>query len=490
MLLGDRLQARVPILRPGLALLAVYVLWFVLQEAGLVRGSQESLLTIALTGAGWAVAWGFLLAGAAAGGWGVRILVTVALGLSLVPSAGVLLLQGSSGWVLLAALGIFLTWRWRREWDGPAQDLLGSGVIILLIYGVLADRSLLLRQYHVDEMAGFIALVMDTEVLVISLYAGGILVALGGLLGDIGGGVAGRLSVRLARLPAPLLAAAGALACLGKIGWAVSRDTSPAWLTAAALAAAMAAWLWLSRPQAGDAWPDRQPLPLLWAGFVLVSLTFGWSLLFRELEPISFGTAIRVTGGSLLLAGAAGLVLGRRGPARLAGLAGLWLLLMEGGAGLERLTPAVIDGLLHLLLLGWTAWLWARGGRASAAYGLVCGAVLWLLALDGLNWLLEQAPEGPLYLGIFLLVALYGLVLLVVEAARAGERQGVALAGLGLGGALLLFTAASWGRLSDVGEIYAPSGLPVLGYALLAPPVLLYSLLRHAHQMEGRSAHE
>ena len=490
MRLGESWWAGVPMLGPGLSLLSVYLLWFVLQELGLVMGSQDSLLTIGLTGAGWALAWGLLLAGAAAGGWGVRLVVLPALVLSLLPSSGILLMDGFSGWVLIVALALFLVWRWRQDWDGPAPDLLVPGVIILLIYSVLADRSLLMRQYEVKEMAGFIAAVMDTETLVISLYAGGILFALGGLLGDLGAVAVNRASEWLLRMPAPLLAAVGVTACLVKIAWAVSRYTGPAWLTGAAMAAAIAGWLWLTHPRPDDPPPARYPVILLAAGFVLVSLSFGYAFLFRDLQPITLHQAVMLTGAALLLAGGGCLVLGRRAAACLAGLAGIWFLLFEGALILERLDPAVSDGLVHGALLGWAAWHWRRGRRDSAPYALLCGAVLWLLVLDGLGWLLEQNPGGLIFLGLFLLLLLYGLGLLVARAVTTARRQGVALVGLGLGGLLLLFATASWGQLTDLGHIFSPATLPVLGYALLAPPVLLYGLLHPICQVsaEGRGA--
>jgi hypothetical protein len=474
---------RVPLLWPGVIATAVLWLLATLAGAGVRLGSPVSTVAMGITCVGLALAWGYLIAGATAGGWPAKLVVGLALLLMIYPSWKSMV-QGYSGIVLLLGLIAFLAWRWRRPQDDPALDLLVTGVLFLFLYGVIAERTTMIGALKGGGQLFGLALALQT--IFLSYLNSALLILIGSSVGDAGVRLTRIAAGFLQRLPAAALAGVVVLFALGKAGWDLSRYRGPGWLTALIVAALAAAWIRVVRPR-GDM-PVRLPLLILVlaAPFVIVN-NFVKGFTPQQVMMLS----LYASGLAGLIAGAICLALKRRPEALLAGLAGIWILFATSNGQVQVPVPvlsllarvpkvegAATDGVLHLAVLGWAGALWFRGRRDPAPYALLLAWVLVFLGFNGLDKVYEHLGANIWPLAIFAGATLYTLWQAVRGALRRQGRQAVAWTGLTLGAALMLFASAYWGQIDQFGPIYAPNYLPYLGYAMFWLAIFLYGMLR------------
>lgn len=500
------LGGAMPLVRPGMAFAVLFLLLSFLQAAGWIGGGA-SLGAQILTCAGLSLAWGYLLAGATAGGWGARVVGGLVLVVALLPVGGSII-HGFSGIALLAGLVVYLGWRWWSHVEQPALDLVVVGALALLLFGVVADRALLGAMASPGE--SFFAAVLSAETASLAYFTLPLLVLAGASLGDALGRATGAGASWLERLPAGVLFSLGAAGAAAKLAWDLAQGpAAEGWLAAALAALALGGWYWLAHPRTRAEWPERLPMGALAlaAAFVfsneaVVNLVSGadtrrWLM-----------TTIYVTAVAALVLAVGALLLRRRAFALLAGLSGMWMLVAANDGAtqpyvallaplthLPQVNGPATDGLIHVLLLGWSAACWLRGRRDRAPYALLLATVVVLVGATGLNAFLDS-PRWQASLGTEALwagAALYCLWVGARQTPAGGGRPAVAWAGLLAGGALLLTAAGYWLRGATNDPTYGPLGMAYLGFALFSLMLYLWSWLRMAATAtaaEGVSSHE
>jgi hypothetical protein len=481
---------RVPLLRAGL-------LGSLLLFGVMLAGGAGGLPGMALTSAGLALAWGFLLAGATAGGWGARLAVLAVLGVGLVP-AWAALSRGYAGIVLLAGLVAYVGWRWWSRGGQPLLDLAVTGALALVLFATVAERTPLLGA---QEIGGLYGLFLTLESAILVFAATPVLMTVGASMGDLAGTVTGGVSAWLMRLGVPVLMGLVAAGALAKVGWNVWHHQGGGWLTGLLLAAAWGGWLWLTRPRQEE-WPRRLPgVELALAVVYTLLAQFGNRGLLAGMGPSElFLGGLYLTGAAALLLGLGALLTGRRPVALVSGLVGIWLLLGTGNGSVRVPVPvldwlsrlpslelAVTDTVVTVALAGWAGRLWLQGRRDPAPFALVLGALLVLTSFAGTDRLFWHAQWAVIP---FAVAVLYTLSVAVTEAARRTGQAAVVWAGLAMGGAALTFAAGTWAAQTDMQAAYSPAGSPALGYGVFTMCLFLQEVLRRMHALtaEGREA--
>lgn len=488
-------RIRVPLLWPGLILSGLLLLLMFLQGAGLRLGSQSSALAMGLTCTGLALAFGYLMAGATAGGWAARAVVLAALAAAMFPVRAAMT-RGYSGYLLLAGLLIFLAWRWRQKESHPVLDFLGSGVIVLLTYTVISDRSSIFG--HASDGQSLFQLMLSAQAFVLGLAAGVVLQLIGAGLGDAGLEVTHRFSIRLAQLPSGLLAGVTMAAAFAKLLWDGSRYAGSGWGMALLVGGFMSAWIWAAWPRPADSWPRRMPAVIGAVALAMVLMKeFGVPELGGLHTPVQgLMIALYAAGFAALALGVGALLLGRRPAALVAGLAGIWLLfatangevhvtvpVLSALSHLPKLDGIAVDGVLHLALAAWVAWLWLRGRRDPVPYAISLMTVPVSLGFNAIDKVIEQ-DAALLILLLITGAALYCLWLIHRGATRRQGRGGVVWTGLGVGLFLLTATAGYWTDLSGAADGYfAPGSMATLGWGMFAYVIYGTGLLRQFHRL-------
>lgn len=485
MLRVESAEGRQPLLWSGFAATGLFFVLGVLQQLGVPVGTADSFLAGMLTCAGLAMAWGYLVVGANAGGGAPRLMVTGMLVVYVLLHRDIMR-PGYAASVLLIGFAIFLAWRWYENRSRPIADLIVTGAIILLLFGIVAERAGL---YQPVEGQNLLNIFLQLQAVFALVFAGSVLLTIGGAIGEATGSLMKRLGGLMVRVNPTalfLLVVAGGLA---KAGFRLTHHAGAGWITGLALLGTGALWYWASRPR--SEWQGPSPVFIALAGGVYMLVSFAGRYVLPP-EAVNV-TALYAPGVLGLGVGLVSLGLGRRSLALHAGMVGIYILFAAGNGEnqstvpglswlfyLPKLEEPVTDALFHLVMLGWAVILWIRGRRSPGPYALILAAMVCFLGVNLFDHM-DKAPQSIapyIPLTLFVCGTLYVLWHVWRGIATQSEAARLSFAGLSLGPILLTFTAGYWGQMTGLGDFYVAGSLPALGIPLFGFMTFCYAIMR------------